>query len=152
MPRALAPVFAVAPVQQLPFLVRELRELRKCLSGIRRQWNAARRERLVVAGLQVRQPAEGVDDLGIDLVGIVGRLTEWRLGRPRIEEAAIDAVTVAGKTARQQVRLETADDADEKVRQYHRRATETFHGESCCRPTPRARTRDPNRRCSVPGS
>ena len=134
MPRTLAPVFAVAPVQQLPFLVRKLRELRKFPSGVRRQWNAARCERLVVAGLQARQPAEGVDDLGIDLVGIVGRLTERRLGRPRIEEAAIDAVAVAGKTARQQVRLETADDADEKVRQYHRRAAEAFHDEGVAVP------------------
>src|SRR6185436_20339380 len=108
---------------------RKLRELRKFTFCVRRQWNADGCERLVVAGLQVREPAEGIDDLGIDLVGVVGRLTEQRLGRPRIEEAAIDAVRVAGKTARQQVRLETADDADEQVRQYHRRAAETFHGE-----------------------
>ena len=61
-------------------------------NGVRRQWNTARRECFVVAGLQVRQPTEGIDDLGIGLVGIVGRLTERCLGQPRTEEAAIDAV------------------------------------------------------------
>src|SRR6478752_1419746 len=100
MPCTLAPVLAVAPVKQLPFLMRKLRELRKFTFCVRRQRNADGCERLVVAGLQVREPAEGIDDLGLDLVGVVGRLTERLLGRPRIEEAAIDAVRVVGKTAR----------------------------------------------------
>src|SRR4029077_12111218 len=130
MPRALAPVFAVAPLQQLPPLVRKLRKLRKYRSGLRRQWNTARCERIVATSLQVRQPGKGVDDLGIDLVGIVGRLAEWRLGRPRIEETAIDTVGVAGKTARQQIRLEPTNDTDEEVRQYHRGTAEAFHGKA----------------------
>jgi len=33
MPSALAPVFAIAPIQQMLFLMRKSRELRKCLSG-----------------------------------------------------------------------------------------------------------------------
>src|SRR4051812_38403714 len=109
MARTLTPVFAVASVQQMPFLMRKLRKLRKYLPSICRQWNASGRKRLVVAGLEVRQPAEGVDDFRVDLVGIVGRLTEGRLRRPRIEEPTIDAVRVAGKTARQQVWLKTTN-------------------------------------------
>jgi hypothetical protein len=68
----------------LPFPVRKSRKSRKYRPGLSCQWNAARCERLLVAGLQVRQAAKSVDDLGIDLVGIVGRLAEWGLGRPRI--------------------------------------------------------------------
>ena len=120
-------------------------------SGIRRQWNTAGRERFVVAGLQVRQPAEGVDDLGIDLAvssrrarGMAPRAATHRGSGYRCRQSA-------GKTARQQVRLETADDADQKVRQYHRRAAEAFHGEGVAVPRLEP-TRDPNRRCSVPGS
>src|SRR4051812_21755843 len=130
MPRTLAPVFAVAPLQQLPLLVRKLRELRKCPLGISRQWNTKRRECLLVAGLKTREPAEGIDDLRVDLIDVVSQFTEWRLARPRIEEAAIDAVRVARETAGEQIGLEPANDAHQEVRQDDWRATEAFYGEA----------------------
>src|SRR6516165_9269338 len=114
-----------------------MRNLRKCpkyLPRVDAQGNVTRCKGFVIIGFQLGQPAEGVDDLRIGLVGIVGEFAERCLCRPRIQEAGIDAVGIATKATRQEIGLKSTDHSDEKVRQDHWWSAETFDNKAIAVP------------------
>ena len=98
-------------------------------AGLDRERDGARSEDAFLLSRKINQPGQGVENLRLHLVALVGEQPMRRFLRPGEEQPGMHAVVVALEGARELIGLEAADHANEKMLDIDRRAAEPLDHE-----------------------